>query len=224
MNNTQSKQPYKPNQYNRSYSNQSNRSNQANQSTQSNPNNQNNQANTSNQNNQANQSKPNSFQHKQWNNKFKPQENKGKQYSPRQTVSEIWISPSQVKNPIWSILKVPFKINEQQMADFILPESNISVVFLSLQFHQNYPLYIDDKLDKFAKSDDAKVHWNKILLCLFDAEDTNNQLMDITILCIEKGMKLLVGFSFSEIANYLASLKYIEKHKSGYMKDKPKVQ
>lgn len=156
------------------------------------------------------------------------QDNKPKTFVPRQqqpikqTVTELWISPSQVQNPIWSYLKIPFKTNENQVADFILPESSISVIFLSLQFHQNYPLYIEDKLDKFSKSDEAKTYWNKIMLCLFDAEDTNNQLMDLTILGIEKDIKILVGFSFSEIANYLASFKYIEKYKKGYFKDQIK--
>lgn len=157
----------------------------------------------------------------------KNQDNKPKAFVPKQnpikqTVTELWIAPSQVQNPIWSYLKIPFKTNENQIADFILPESNISVIFLSLQFHQNYPLYIEDKLEKFCKSDEAKTYWNRIMLCLFDADDTNNQLMDLTILGMEKDIKILVGFSFSEIANYLASFKYIEKYKKGYFKEQMK--
>jgi len=154
-------------------------------------------------------------------NNYRPQYNKQSSGAgAKPSVSEIEIHPMQEKNPIWSVLKIPFKMNENLVADFLLRESNISIVFLSLQFHQNYPLYIEDKLDKFVKSEEVKTCQNKILLCLFDVEDINNHLMDITILCIEKNVKLLVGFSFSEIANYIASFKYIEKAKSAW-KNKP---
>jgi len=142
-----------------------------------------------------------------------------KPYGVKQQITEIEIHPLQEKNPVGSVLKIPWKKNENMVADFLIPESYISIVFLSLQFHQNYPLYIEDKLDKFVKSEDAQKCPNKILLCLFDVEDTNNNLMDINILCIEKNVKLLVGFSFSEIANYIASFKYIEKVKSAYKSD-----
>jgi len=139
-----------------------------------------------------------------------------KPYGVKQQISEMEIHPLQEKNPVWSVLKIPWKKNEELVADFMIPESFISIVFLSLQFHQNYPLYIEDKLEKFIKSEDVKRCPNKILLCLFDVEDTNNNLMDINLLCIEKNVKLLVGFSFSEIANYIASFKYIEKVKKSF--------
>jgi len=171
-------------------------------------NNQNNQNAPNNQNNQNNQ---NRFQ-----NKF--QNNKPQQLKPQ--VTEIIISPMQVNNPIWSVLKIPFKTDDKLVADFVIPESQISIIFLSLQFHQNYPLYIEDKLDKFDKSEDSERYFNKVMLCLFDTDDINNHLMDLTVICIMKGIKLLVGFSFSEIANYIASFKYIEKYKAGYMKEK----
>ncbi len=148
----------------------------------------------------------------------KPQDNR-RPFGKKPQVTEIEIHPLQEKNPIWSILQIPFKKNENLTADFLIPDSYISLVFLSLQFHQNYPLYIEDKLDKLIKSEDAHKCPNKMLLCLFDVEDTNNHLMDLTILCIEKNVKLLLGFSFSEIANYIASFKYIEKTKNAWKKD-----
>ena len=55
---------------------------------------------------------------------------------------------------------------------------------------------------------------------LFDGEDIGDNLMDITILCMERQIKLLIGFSFNEIANYLSSFKFIEKNKSYYLKEK----
>ena len=204
------------NNYNNNYQNKSNNNPQQKpyynknnyQNNQNKPNNQNAQNNQNNQNNQ------NRFQNNQ--NRF--QNNKPQQLKPQ--VTEIMISPMQVNNPMWQILKIPFKTDDKMVADFIIPESHISIIFLSLQFHQNYPLYIEDKLDKFDKSEDSEKYYNRILLCLFDTDDVNNHLMELTILCIMKNIKLLVGFSFSEIANYIVSFKYVEKHKNGYMKEK----
>jgi len=200
-----------PNNYNNNNnSNYQNKSNNPQQKPYYNKNNNNQNAPNNNQNNQ------NRFQN---NNQNKFQNNRQQQQLKPQ-VTEIIISPMQVNNPIWSILKIPFKIDDKLAADFVIPESQISIIFLSLQFHQNYPLYIEDKLDKFDKSEDSERYYNKVLLCLFDTDDINNHLMDLTVICIMKGIKLLVGFSFSEIANYIASFKYIEKYKAGYMKEK----
>ncbi len=131
-------------------------------------------------------------------------------------LGECWINPSQANNPVWKLLKFPKKIKEQQIADFIFPDSHLSIIFLSLQFHQAYPLYLQDKLDKVAQSEDSKTYDNKILLLLFDGEDPSDHLMEITILCMEKNIKLLLGFSFNEIASYLGSFKYLEKNKGHY--------
>jgi Nucleotide excision repair endonuclease NEF1, RAD10 subunit len=147
---------------------------------------------------------------KQFNN-YKPNpQNKKVDYG------ECWINPSQVANPVWKILKFPKKTKDQQVADFIFPDSGLSIIFLSLQFHQTYPLYLQDKLDKFAQSEDYKTYDNRILLLLFDAEDPSDHLMEITLLCMEKNIKLLLGFTFTEIASYLGSFKYLEKNKGHY--------
>jgi len=213
MNNRYNNNPASNHNNNSSYQNRSSNNNPQQKPYYNNNNrysNQNNQANKNNQNNQNNQ------------NRFQNNQNRFQNNKPQQTkqVTEILISPMQVNNPMWSVLKIPFKTDDKLVADFVIPESQISIIFLSLQFHQNYPLYIEDKLDKFTKSEDSERYFNKIMLCLFDTDDINNHLMDLTVLCIMNNIKLLVGFSFSEIANYIASFKYIEKYKNGYMKEK----
>lgn len=46
-----------------------------------------------------------------------------------------------------------------------------------------------------------------MLLCLFDANDINNYITDITELCLNFDIKLIIGFSFEEIGKYLRSFK-----------------
>lgn len=137
----------------------------------------------------------------------------------RQEANPLTISPSQVQNPIWKTLKINYKVVDEQIADFIVHETKTSILFLSLKFYYAFPLYLQDKTSKFLESDDARSHPNKILLLLYDSEDYNDFLFEINMLCLEKGIKLLVGFTFKEIANYLSSLKYISANPGIYLRD-----
>lgn len=51
--------------------------------------------------------------------------------------------------------------------DFEVNEK-VSVLFLSLQYHISYPLYVVGRLDEVFKQ---RKHRNKILLCLVDNPD-----------------------------------------------------
>lgn len=154
--------------------------------------------------------------------KFNSTTIKSNSQGQKQEVGETWISQHQVNNPIWQSLKISKKVKTDQVCDFIIPDCGLSIIFLSLAFHQQYPLYLNDKFDKFAQSEEYRTYPNKIMLLLFDSDDPTDMLMDITILCMEKNTKLLIGFNYQELASYFASFKHIEKNKTQYLRDKEK--
>ena len=154
--------------------------------------------------------------------KFNSTTSKPNSQSQKQEVGETWISQAQTNNPIWQHLKITKKVKIEQVCDFIIPDSGMSVIFLSLAFHQQYPLYLADKFEKLSQSEEYRTYPNRVMLLLFDSEDPTDMLMEITITCMEKNTKLLVGFNYQEIASYFASFKHIEKNKSSYLKDKEK--
>ena len=125
----------------------------------------------------------------------------------------LLINPSQVGNPIWKNIKNSYSIDEKLVADFVFPDSKISIIFLSLKYHYAYPLYIQQKIDSFSKASEYKEYPNKILICLFDENDINNYLNDIELLCFNYGIKVLLGFGYDEIAKYIISFGYIDKNK-----------
>lgn len=128
------------------------------------------------------------------------------------------INPSQSKNPVWKYLPILNKTNENQIADFILEDSKLAIMFVSLQFYYQYPLYLKEKFEDFIKSNEYKNFPNRILLCLNDNEDVNDFLTDITLLCYNYDVKLLVGFKYEDIANYLRAFKYIQNNPNPYLK------
>lgn len=122
------------------------------------------------------------------------------------------INSTQTQNPIWKYFPITNTISDNQIADFILPDSKLSIFFISLQFFYQYPLYLKGKFEEFMKSNEYKNFPNRMLLCLKDSEDVNDFLTDITMLCYSNDIKLLIGFSFEEIANYLRAFKYAQKY------------
>src|SRR5689334_11495038 len=99
------------------------------------------------------------------NNPPKPNQiTKSNSQGSKQEPGETWISPSQVNNPIWKFLKIQRKVKTDQVSDFISPDSHLSILFLSLSFHLQFPLYIHDKLDKYSQSEEFKTYPNHVLL------------------------------------------------------------
>jgi len=128
------------------------------------------------------------------------------------------INPSQTENPVWKYFSISNKINDSQIADFLLVDSKLSILFLSLEFYYQYPLYLKGKIEEFTRSSEYRNYPNRVLLCLNDSEDGNDFLTDITMLCYNHEIKVLVGFSYEDIANYLRSFKNIQNNPGFYLK------
>lgn len=118
------------------------------------------------------------------------------------------ISPSQLSNPVWKHLPLSNKIDENQISDMILHESKLSIIFLSLSFFYEYPLYLKGRMEEFTKSADFKNYPNRFLLFLHDRSDANDFFTEIMNMCFSYEIKILVGFSYEEIANYLRAFRF----------------
>ena len=96
---------------------------------------------------------------------------------------EYRINNAQVKNPVWKTCKVPTSVDPSQVADFILQDARVSILFLSLRYYYEFPLYLKAKIDDFHKSQDYKNYPNRILLLLNDKKDLNDYMTDIVQIC-----------------------------------------
>ncbi len=119
-----------------------------------------------------------------------------------------YISPSQISNPIWKHLPLSKKIDEAQISDMILVEARLSIIFVTLSFFYEYPLYLKGRVDEYIKSPESKKFQNKILLFLHDRTDPNDFFTEIMNLCFGNEITMLIGFSYEELANYLRAFKF----------------
>ena len=128
------------------------------------------------------------------------------------------ITACQSQNPVWKYFPVANKVSDSQIADFLLIDSKLSILFISLEFFYQYPLYLKGKIEEFAKSSEYKNYYNRILLLLNDSEDVNDYITEIMNLCYNFEIKVLLGFCYEDIANYLRSFKYIQNSGNLYLK------
>lgn len=128
------------------------------------------------------------------------------------------IHSSQTENPVWKHFPIVNKVDDSQTADFLLLDSKLSILFITLEFYYKYPLYLKGKIEEFIRSADYKNYPNRVLLCLNDNDDVNDFLTDIMILCYGYDIKLLVGFSYEDIANYLRGFKNFQSNPGFYLK------
>ena len=85
--------------------------------------------------------------------------------------------------------------------------SGISVLFLSLAYHQQYPQYIRDRLCAIYNK---RRHARRILLVKYDIDDQNNIINQIYIDCANFETTCILCWSDEEAAQYLYTFKIYE--------------
>lgn len=118
-----------------------------------------------------------------------------------------YIKPNQDQNPVWKISNFCRITDPLQTADFIYKENKFSILFLSLKFHLKYPLYIDGLIGEFVKSGDYEKNPNRVLIFLQDGVDSAKILQEITLKCISSNIKLMLTFSYEDVAKCLKAFK-----------------
>lgn len=83
----------------------------------------------------------------------------------------------------------------------------ISVLFLSLDYHIKKPLYIKQRFEDLYR---ARRYARIILLLLHDHEDELNYLTDLQLECMKYDAQLIMCWSFSEAGLYIRTLKAYE--------------
>ena len=125
----------------------------------------------------------------------------------------------QKENPLWNSLHYGRRTIHNQIADFRIPQLNMSIIFLGLAYHYEYPGYIKKKLTSFVASEEYKRSSNNILFLLINKpEDPNDYMTDLQVLSVQMGVTVLIGLTNDDIANYIRSIVFISKNQERYIK------
>ncbi|TNV76042.1 hypothetical protein FGO68_gene5996 [Halteria grandinella] len=127
----------------------------------------------------------------------------------------IRVNKKQETNPLLKTNRFQYTLVDDPTMpeDYDLNNEQTSVLFLSMQYHQAYPLYIVGRLDELARQ---RKNRNRILLCLMDnqsksgGENDNAPLNSLTMQCMKFETTLLICWSFEEAAQYIQTLKAYE--------------
>jgi DNA excision repair protein ERCC-1 len=115
----------------------------------------------------------------------------------------IRVNPNQKGNPILGLIKTFPWDYEDIVPDYVVGESN-AVLFLSLKYYRLHPEYI---LPRIRTISNFKL---KILLVLSDIQANQQAIRELTKICVDHKVTMLVAWSDSDAAKYIEVLKQYE--------------
>lgn len=120
------------------------------------------------------------------------------------------ISNRQIQNKILKYISSPFKIDKDIFPDFIY--KNISIIFLSLQYHLCKPEYLHSKLHFSSKK--------KFLLIFIDLKNYKNLIIELQELAEISNFILLLAFSENECGKFIDQIIKSSEMNLDYLRDK----
>ena len=134
-----------------------------------------------------------------------------KQNAPAPKPSINWhclqVHPDQSTNPILnSISNVAYQINENIKTDFAT-SGDVGILYLSLKYHNYRPKYIEQRIEKLER----KLYRVLVVLVYVDTSPADLPCRNLSVLCTRLGVSLVLGFTQTEVVNYIENFKILEK-------------
>jgi len=119
----------------------------------------------------------------------------------------LQVHPDQSTNPILnSISNVAYQINENIKTDFAT-SSDVGILYLSLKYHNYRPKYIEQRIEKLER----RLYRVLVVLVFVDTSPADLPCRNLSVLCTRLGVSLVLGFSQTEVVNYIENFKILEK-------------
>ena len=117
----------------------------------------------------------------------------------------LTINSIQKNNPNFASGQIKHIAQDNYPVDFRYSDIKTSVIFLSLLYHYNSPLYVNNKLETVRKTEYYKTDI-VILAIIQDTEDTKNYLYDIQIKCLSMGVQVILFKNGAAFSSFLKTL------------------
>jgi len=119
----------------------------------------------------------------------------------------LQVHPDQASNPILNtISNVAYQINEDIKTDFAT-STDVGILYLSLKYHNYRPKYIEQRIEKLER----KCYRVLALLVFVDTAPADLPCRNLSVLCTRLRVSLVLGFSQTEVVNYIENFKILEK-------------
>lgn len=133
----------------------------------------------------------------------------------------VQVANSQKGNPLLespSMRLTPWAYNAQILLDYYI-NATVQVLFLSLKYHKLRPEYVWRRIEKLKGnsliSRDENDQTLRVLLVVVDIESPQEQIRNLSSICIKHDLSMIVAWLFEEAGNYIAYFKQNEmsRHK-----------
>ncbi|KEJ83137.1 Excision repair enzyme ERCC-1 [Oxytricha trifallax] len=160
--------------------------------------------------------------------KLKPSSTPASKNYERSTVNRnaiIWVNERQQLNPALKHVNFKYSLTNIIKEDFLMNQQQLSVIFLSLEYHIEYPLYLKWRLSEVRNYyiDIEKNQQIILILLVDDQRDSFEQFItQINIDCLKYSATLICAFSFQEVSNYLNVYKQFQAYDQKYLRENTK--
>ena len=115
------------------------------------------------------------------------------------------INAVQRDNPHFAVNAIKHVAEEGYPVDFRFADFRTSILFLSLAYHYNSPLYVNTKLEALKKTEQYRS--DTVLLAIIqDVDDTKAYLYDIQLKCLGMGVQVMLFKTGAAFSSFLRSL------------------
>ena len=120
--------------------------------------------------------------------------------------SSLLVCSSQLNNPIANPKSLKHEIYNKMSFDYFLSGVSTGIVFLSLEYHYQNPIYINSRIEELKKSIEFKETQTNLICVVLDRDDSNDFLVDLQMLKIEIGAQCILFKSGRHFMFFLKAL------------------
>lgn len=113
------------------------------------------------------------------------------------------VSSAQLRNPLVSLKQLAHETSDKLIFDFLFTEQSTGIVFLSLRYHYQNPIYIQSRVQELRNSEEFRGVRTALLCVVLDREDSNDRLVDLQMLRFEIGLQTLLVKSGKQFTGLL---------------------
>ncbi|KAG9004967.1 ssDNA endonuclease and repair protein rad10 [Tulasnella sp. JGI-2019a] len=122
----------------------------------------------------------------------------------RPSTNSILVNRRQEKNPLLELLRNVAWEYAAISPDFQVGATTCAL-FLSLRYHRLHPEYVHRRISDLGHSFTLR-----IMIFLVDAKDPENEIKELTKICLINGLTIMAAWSLDEVAQYLTTYKAYE--------------
>lgn len=125
---------------------------------------------------------------------------------PKRRGTAVVVGKDQLKNPHVSLKALTYETQDKPPFDFLFSKQGTGILFLSLSYHYNHPLYIEGRLRELKTSTVMKETKLALLCVIVDRIDSDERICELQMCRFAFGVQLMLFKSGRQFSLLLKSI------------------